>query len=111
MRLSGSDGQENIIWVACISYASRMTTNILAEFRGLCVGLVEGHWHNLLDIHVVGYSQLILAFLNLNRLQRNRSLLPLYPNARMLADKLAGGSWTYHYWCNKKTADFWLLRQ
>ncbi|KAE8913528.1 hypothetical protein PF003_g2997 [Phytophthora fragariae] len=94
-----------ILWMASVSYATRTTTNNVAEYQGLLVGLRYASRHRLYGMHVIGDSQLILTQLRQRRLPRARHLQGRYDQCRTLADRLMITSWTHHLREFNKMAD------
>ncbi|KAE9178836.1 hypothetical protein PF005_g23916 [Phytophthora fragariae] len=104
ITMGGGTPSPAILWRASVSYATR-TTNNVAEYQGLLVGLRYAARHQLYGLNVVGDSQLILTQLRKRRIPRSRHLQGRYEQCRMLADRLMVTSWTHHLRHFKKMAD------
>ena len=86
------------MWVVSIAYSHAFTTNNIAEYRGLVLGLrqTKAKASGYSPLHV-GDSALVLSQFRTYRSPRKAHLALIYREARALADDLAVVSWGHHY--------------
>jgi ribonuclease HI len=88
-----------------MSLAASTTTNNQAEYFCLVTGLTAAVRHHWRPLEVVGDSMLIIRQLERYRPPKSARLLPLYREARYLADKLGVDRWHHHLRAYNKMAD------
>ncbi|GMF42316.1 unnamed protein product [Phytophthora fragariaefolia] len=104
VQVGRGDQQATILWMASVSYASRITNNGV-EYRGLLNGLRYASRHRLYGMTVVSDSNLILSQLMLRRVPKACHLQGLYAQCRMIADRLMITRWIHYLRQFNKVAD------
>ena len=92
-------------WVSSMSYGSPDTTNNVAEYCGLIVGLRQAKNSGFSPLHVVGDSAIVLSQLRTSHPPRAPHLLRLFREACVLANAIEVSSWGHHYRTYNKMAD------
>ncbi|OWY94556.1 hypothetical protein PHMEG_00035678 [Phytophthora megakarya] len=105
VTLSPERPTPNVLWMASISLASIRTTNNIAEYRGLHIGLQRAVELRLKGIHIVGDSNIIVAQLRARRPPKAPHLRNLYDQCRGMADRLQVRTWTHHLRAYNRAAD------
>ncbi|OWZ13297.1 hypothetical protein PHMEG_00013394 [Phytophthora megakarya] len=91
--------------MSSLSLASRRTTNSVAEYQGLFVGLSRAHQLKLREIHVVGDSAMIISQLRARRTPKAPHLVKFYDQCRRLVDRIHVKNWSHHLRDFNKAAD------
>jgi hypothetical protein len=88
-----------------MAYGNKATTNNIAEYRGLLLGLRYAYNHALGPLHVVGDSAMVISQQRLHKSPAKAALASLYRATKSLADVLGIQSWSHHYRDYNKMAD------
>jgi ribonuclease HI len=105
VRLRRHHHAASAVWAASMAYGNKATTNNIAEYRGLLLGLRYAYNHALGPLHVVGDSAMVISQQRLHKSPAKAALASLYRATKSLADVLGIQSWSHHYRDYNKMAD------
>ena len=95
----------HLVWCCATYLPATMTTNNVAEIRGLLEGLRQAWRVGATPLEVIGDSNLILGWMRRRQPPRKAQLRWAYDRARHFADRIHVTAWTHHYRAANKTAD------
>ncbi|KAG6949168.1 hypothetical protein JG688_00014758 [Phytophthora aleatoria] len=104
-KVARGTGVYTICWVSSMSYASRTTTNNIAENMGLLMGLRARHRNWWTPMQVIGDCRIIIHQQKTRTLPKATHLTSLYRRSRRLADMLNVTGWNHHRRAHNKMAD------
>jgi len=105
VRLPKDGGLYHLVWAGSMSYAAKSTTNNVAEYMGLLVGLTACHRHGFSPVNVVGDSAMIIRQQYTRQPPKAKHLTPLYWRCRRKLTGLQVLSWQHHLRAHNTMAD------
>jgi ribonuclease HI len=105
VRWPTSGGAFQLVWAGSMSYAAQTTTNNVAEYMGLIVGLTACCKFGFSPLHVIGDSALIIRQQLTRTPPKAKHLQPLYWKCRRLHAGTRVLSWQHHLRAYNKMAD------